>query len=165
MDNGQLWSRFAAVYKRAVTVLLSLNGTRFNAARGLAPRIYEGGSPYSRQHSNFHVIPNQSSDWCGNPRRTADCIPIFMSFRTSSLSWCGNLPRHCDRILLTMEIATPVCALARNDANKRPHSQKRVIPNQFSFLVWESPPYSRLHSNFHVIPNQFSNWCGNPHRH
>ena len=115
MDNGQLWSRFAAVYKRAVTVLLSLNGTRFNAARGLAPRIYEGGSPYSRQHSNFHVIPNQSSDWCGNPRRTADCIPIFMSFRTSSLSWCGNLPRHCDRILLTMEIATPVCALARND--------------------------------------------------
>ena len=143
MDNGQLWSRFAAVHKRAVTVLLSLNGTRFNAARGLAPRIYEGGSPYSRQHSNFHVIPNQSSDWCGNPRRTADCIPIFMSFRTSSLSWCGNLPRHCDRILLTMEIATPVCALARNDANKRPHSQKRVIPNQFSFLVWESPPSLR----------------------
>ena len=38
----------------------------------------------------------------------------------------------------------------------RLHSNFHVIPNQFSFLVWESPPYSRLHSNFCVIPNQFS---------
>ncbi len=27
----------------------------------------------------------------------------------------GNLPRHCDRFLLSMEIATEVGALARND--------------------------------------------------
>ena len=48
MDNGQLWSRFAAVYKRAVTVLLLLNGTRFNAARVLAPRTCEGVVPVRR---------------------------------------------------------------------------------------------------------------------
>ena len=149
MDNGQLWSRFAAVYKRAVTVLLLLNGTRFNAARGLAPRTCEGGAPAPAQGrggartadcKSINVSFRTSSlswcgnlrrtadcipifmsfrtsplNWCGNPRRTADCIPIFMSFRTSSLSWCGNLPRHCDRVLLKMEIATPVCALARKD--------------------------------------------------
>ena len=50
-----------------------------------------GGSSYKRLRSNLCVIPNQSEDWCGNP------------------------PRHCDRFLLKMEIATPVCALARND--------------------------------------------------
>ena len=65
MDNGQLWSRFAAVHKRAVTVLLSLNGTRFNAARGLAPAFMRGGA------------------------RTADSIPIFMSFRTSPQTGVG----------------------------------------------------------------------------
>ena len=72
------------------------SGVRVDAVRGLAPRIYEGGatssqtggggSPYKRLRSNLRVIPNQSSDWCGNP------------------------PRHCDRFLLKMEIATPVCA-------------------------------------------------------
>ena len=70
-------------------------------AAALAPRIYVGGdtsahagiggSSYKRLRSNLCVIPNQSEDWCGNP------------------------PRHCDRFLLKMEIATPVCALARND--------------------------------------------------
>ena len=153
-----------------------------------------------RPHSQKRVIPNQFSNWCGNPRRTADSIPIFMSFRTSPQTGVGiptviettffyrwRLPRQCahwlamtrirDRILKNVsfrtssqtgvgisavqqtafqflchsepvrrlvwespsslrtrssnqKIATPVCALARNDANKRPHSQKRVIPNQ-----------------------------------
>ena len=51
----------------------------------------------------------------GNLHRTAGCTSNYVSFRTSPLKWCGNLLRHCDRVLLKMEIATPVCALARND--------------------------------------------------
>ena len=56
-----------------------LYGVRVEAVRVLAPRIYEGGdtsahtgiggSSYNRTQIIYPVIPNQSSDWCGNPRR------------------------------------------------------------------------------------------------
>ena len=55
----------------------------------------------------------------------------------------------------TREIATPVCALARNDGEfvvwespsySRLHSQKPCHSEPVRRLVWESPPSSRPHS-------------------
>ena len=53
------------------------NGKRANSAR-TAGRILKN-----------RVIPNQSSDWCGNLRRTAGRIFKTVSFRTSPQTGVG----------------------------------------------------------------------------
>ena len=39
----------------------------------VAPLAWES-LPYKRLQMKYGVIPNQSSDWCGNLRRHRDCI-------------------------------------------------------------------------------------------
>ena len=57
---------------------------------------------FERVHYKLPVIANQSADWCGNPLTIQDGslgrLPVFRRFRK------------------IRGIATPVCALARNDS-------------------------------------------------
>ena len=60
--------------------------------------------------SNNTVIPNQSADWCGNLHRImgnpSSYRPFFCTIFHNLLTKSGASNRG---------IATPVCALARND--------------------------------------------------
>ena len=72
---------------------------------------------YSRRRSKLCVIPNQFSNWCGNLPRHRDRTPNYVSFRTSPQTGVGISLVIETAFLLKMEIATPVCELARNDLN------------------------------------------------
>ncbi|MDY6181603.1 MAG: hypothetical protein SPI15_12270, partial [Candidatus Faecousia sp.] len=57
------------------------------------------------------VIANQRARWCGNPPDEWDQVTITTKKREFFCN-CGYLSQHCTS---NRGIATPVCALARND--------------------------------------------------
>ena len=60
----------------------------------------------------FPVIANQSADWCGNPPVKRNQVTITTKNR-SNFHFLGTF-RYISP--LSKGIATPVCALARNDS-------------------------------------------------
>ena len=60
--------------------------------------------------SSERVIPNQFANWCGNLHRLSGYLSSYRPF-FCAVFW-NSSTRNCASI---REIATPVCALARND--------------------------------------------------
>ena len=67
---------------------------------------------FVRMRPKLPVIANQSSDWCGNPPVERNQVTITTKNRGDSHSF-GNYSVHFPS---NRGIATPVCALARNDS-------------------------------------------------
>ena len=72
------------------------------------------------------VIPNQSADWCGNLHRIPSGTPSYSPFKSPVLR-CPSTRNGTSN----QEIATPVCALARNDRefDKFQFAYNRTIPS------------------------------------
>ena len=84
---------------------------RYKIIKSCAPGRHVQQAAFSKNVS----FKNQFSNWCGNLPRTADCKSYFVSFRTSPQTGVGISIVIETALLLKKEIATPVCALARND--------------------------------------------------
>ena len=98
------------------------------------------------------VIANQSADWCGNPPVERNQVTITAKNRSNSHS-SGFCSVHFPSI---RGIATPVCALARNDSKKRTNNNLSfchtghawVFQNTITpFSMGRSPLSSKGHSS------------------
>ena len=85
-----------------------------------------------------------------------------LSLRTSPLSWCGNPPTIQDGLLGRLSvfrtfrnirgIATPVCALARNDSVFGVRKRKQ------QFIAFNDRTAIDLNCQFSIVNCQFSQW-------
>ena len=83
---------------------------------------------FESAHSKNAVIANQSADWCGNPPVRGEMYRIAPHKMGVSTIFGGN--RYV--VPWGRGIATPVCALARNDSKYSPNTNLLLRPRRYN---------------------------------
>ena len=98
-----------------------------------------GEVPYSRPHFKLCVIPNQSSDWCGNLHRHRDRVLLTGRLPRQCDHWlamtgksrCGNLPRTAGRIPNNVSFRTsPQTGVGISPVIETASSKRWRLPHQ-----------------------------------